>query len=322
MRKRMIAALCALLLLTAVTGCGGDRTEDSGKLRVVATVFPVYDWVRQIAGEENERMELMLLLDKGVDLHSYQPTVDDMVKIAQADVFIYVGGLSDNWVADALKASDKPGRVAIDLMEVLGEDAKEEELVEGMMGEEEEEEEGETEYDEHVWLSLRNAALFCGHIAGKLGEVDPEHGALYQSNAAAYTKKLEELDARYAEAVEASPVKTLLFGDRFPFRYLVDDYGLDYYAAFVGCSAETEASFETVVFLADKVDELGLHHILQTESADGSLADTIRQNTASKDQQVLVLNSLQSGTALGVTGGETYLKVMESNLEVLREALR
>ncbi|MBO4854106.1 MAG: zinc ABC transporter substrate-binding protein [Oscillospiraceae bacterium] len=311
MKRIMMAALCVLLLLTVVAGCG-EKTQPGGKLRIVATVFPVYDWVRQIVGEGSEQVELTLLLDNGTDLHSYQPTVDDMVEIARADVFIYVGGPSDDWVTNALKTSDKPDRIVINLLDVLGDEVKEEELAEGMTPED-----GEgAEYDEHVWLSLRNAALFCGYIAGKLGEVDPDRAGVYQANADGYMQKLNELDARYRAAVEASSVKTLLFADRFPFRYLVDDYGLTYYAAFAGCSAETEASFETVVFLAEKADELGLRCIMQTESADGSLADTIRRNTAAKDQKVLVLNSLQSGQ------GETYLSVMESNLAVLREALQ
>lgn len=312
MKKIMIAALCVLLLLTVVAGCG-EKTQPGGKLHVVVTIFPAYDWVRQVVGEGSEQAELTLLLDNGTDLHSYQPSVDDMVEIARADVFIYVGGPSDDWVSDALKTSDKPDRIVIDLMDVLGDAAKEEEQTEGMMPDSEED---GAEYDEHVWLSLRNAALFCGYIADRLGEVDPDHAALYQANAEAYTRQLNDLDALYRAAVEASSVKTLLFADRFPFRYLVDDYELSYYAAFAGCSAETEASFETVVFLADKVDELGLHCILQTESADGSLADTIRRNTARQDQTIMVLNALQSGQ------GETYLRVMESNLSVLREALQ
>ena len=319
--RYIAAALSLLLIVTAAAGCGGDTAEEeSGKLRVVTTIFPEYDWVRQIVGEESEHVELTLLLDKGVDLHSYQPTVDDMVQVAEADVFIYVGGASDDWVADALAASSKQDRLAISLLDVLGEAVKEEELVEGM--EAEEEEEGETEYDEHVWLSLRNAALFCGYIAEKLGQADPDRAAAYTANAEAYIEKLRELDARYQSAVETAPGKTLLFGDRFPFRYLVDDYGLQYYAAFAGCSAESEASFETIVFLAGKVDELGLRCIMQTESADGSIAETVRQNTAAGDQTVLTLHSLQSAATVDIEGGDTYLSVMESNLEVLKEALQ
>ena len=317
MKRMIMAALCVLLLLSAATGCGGASIEGDGKLHVVATIFPEYDWVRQIVGGESDHVELTLLLDKGVDLHSYQPTVEDMVQVAQSDVFLYVGGASDDWVADALRTSAKPGRAVINLMDVLGEAVKEEELVDGMMAGEEDEE--EAEYDEHVWLSLRNAVLFCDYIATALGEADPEHAAAYARNANGYIQKLKALDGRYREAVEAAPVKTLLFGDRFPFRYLVDDYDLTYYAAFAGCSAETEASFETVVFLAGKVDELGLRCILQTESADGALAGTIRQNTVSKDQSVLVLHSLQSVTA---PTAQTYLAAMERNLEVLKEALQ
>ena len=183
-------------------------------------------------------------------------------------------------------------------------------------------EEEEVEYDEHVWLSVKNAAALCEVIAGKLDEMDEGNRAVYDANAAAYIAQLSALDADYQAAVDAAKVKTLVFGDRFPFRYLVDDYGLDYYAAFVGCSAESEASFETVVFLAHKIDELGLKAILQIETADGRIADTIRQNTETKDQTVLTMDSLQSVNAGRVAQGVDYLSVMRDNLEVLKQALR
>ena len=159
-------------------------------------------------------------------------------------------------------------------------------------------------------------------IARSIAEIDPENEAVYNANAATYVEKLNALDARYESAVNAAAVKTLLFGDRFPFRYLTDDYGLDYYAAFVGCSAESEASFETVVFLAGKVDELGLKSILQIESSDGRIAETIKQQTRSKDQTVRTLDSMQSVTAKDVKKGTTYIGIMESNLDVLIEALK
>ncbi len=264
-----------------------------------------------------------MLLDNGVDLHSYQPTADDIVKISTCDLFIYVGGESDDWVTDALQEAVNQDMVVINLLDVLGDAVKEEEVVEGMEAEdEEEEEEEEVEYDEHVWLSLNNAAVLCRYIADQLAIIDAENSETYSTNAAAYIEQLNTLNDAYQAAVDAATVKTVLFGDRFPFRYLVDDYGLTYYAAFVGCSAETEASFETIVFLAEKVDELGLHAILQIETADGSIANTIRENTVSKDQSILTLDSMQSTTSADVEGGVTYLSIMEQNLDVLRAALQ
>ena len=323
MKKLLAIALCLVTFAAVASGCGAVRqTED--KISIVTTIFPEYDWVRQILGEKAGEAELTMLLDNGVDLHSYQSTADDIVKIAGCDMFIYVGGESDGWVDAALSKATNKNMIVINLLEVLGDSVKEEEVKEGMEGEEEDEggEEEGPEYDEHVWLSLKNAVTLCEHISAKLCELDPENKDVYAANTAAYVGKLNTLDEQYRETVDAAPVKTLIFGDRFPFRYLVDDYGLDYYAAFVGCSAESEASFETIVFLADKVDELGLKAIMQIESADGRIAQTIKDTTKNKDQAILTLNSLQSTTSADVSGGASYLSAMESNLEILKEALK
>ena len=322
MKKIISLALCLLLIAGLFAGCG--RTEPSAapaekRLNVVTTIFPEYDWVRQIAGD---KADVTMLLDNGVDLHSYQPTADDIIKISTCDLFIYVGGESDDWVEDVLQQAANQNMAVVNLLEVLGDSVKEEEVVEGMEAEEEEaEEEEEPEYDEHVWLSLRNAAILCSRIADELGKIDADNAAAYRANADAFIARLNALDGEYQAAIDAAGVKTLVFGDRFPFRYLADDYGLDYFAAFTGCSADTEASFETVIFLAKKVDELGLHAIMQIESADGKIAETIRETTQSKDQIILTLDSLQSVTAKGVADGADYLAAMEQNLAVLREAL-
>lgn len=311
----------AVLLAGLLAGCGAAPAggADDAKLSIVTTIFPVYDWTRQIVGTQ-EGVELTMLLDSGVDLHSYQPTAADIMKISTCDLFIYVGGESDAWVDDALGEAVNGDMVVLDLMDELGGMLKEEELVEGMQAEDEEDEEG-PEYDEHVWLSLRNAAYLCGRIAEELQKLDPDHADEYVANAMAYLAELSELDARYAAAADAAAVDTLLFGDRFPFRYLTDDYGLRYYAAFSGCSAETEASFETILFLAGKVDELGLTHIMTIEGTDHRIAETIAENTRTKDQTVLVLDSMQSVTAQDVQAGETYLSIAEMNLAVLTQAL-
>lgn len=314
--------LALLLLLSGLSACDTAAPAASGKLKIVTTVFPLYDWVSVIVGTDVDA-DVTLLLDDGVDLHSYQPTADDIVKIATCDLFVYVGGESDAWVADALKEATNKDRIVLNLLDVLGDAVREEEIKEGMEAEEEEgEEEEEPEYDEHVWLSLRHAQTLCTAIAEKLGALDPDHAAAFAANAKAYNGELHQLDEAYAAAVAAAPVKTLVFADRFPFRYLVEDYGLDYYAAFVGCSAESEASFETVVFLAHKIDALGLGSILQIESADGKLADTVRENTKDKNQTVRTLDSLQSVTREKMTLGATYYSIMQTNLTVLQKALQ
>lgn len=497
----------ALLLVFGITagllaGCAQSSVpqkekSDSTQLRIVTTIFPEYDWVRQILGDNLKNSDLTMLLDNGVDLHSYQPTADDIIRISDCDLFLYVGGESDEWVKDALKEATNPDMRIINLLEVLGDTIKPEEAKPGMQNEEghnhgyshfdnsdvqdrtladwagdwqsvypflrdgtlddvmekkaesgektEKEyrayyetgyatdvesilidgdagtmtfvkngvpskaeyqykgyqiydyksgnrgvryffeaiggdagapryiqfsdhgiapgkaehfhiyagnesfdalseemdhwptyyptsmtgdeiaedmlEHEEKEYDEHVWLSLKNAEILCNEIATVLGEIDPAHQKDYQNNAAAYTEKLSKLDQNYQNVVDHAAGKTVLFGDRFPFRYLVDDYGLNYYAAFSGCSAESEASFETISFLAGKVDLLALPCVLTIEGKQHKIAETIVQNTEKKDQVILTMDSMQSTTSEDVQNGTTYLSVMEQNLHVLQEAL-
>ena len=319
MKKALSVFLAAALLFCGLTACGADPEHSADRLQIVTTIFPEYDWVKNILGDNPANAELTMLLDSGVDLHSYQPTAADILKISECDLFIYVGGESDAWVDDALKTASNPNRRVLNLMETLGDSVREEETVEGMQEEEDGEE--ETEYDEHVWLSLKNAAVLCGAISEELCAADAPHSDAYAANAAAYIGKLNALDTEYRAATEAAAIRTLLFGDRFPFRYLTDDYGLNYYAAFAGCSAESEASFETVSFLARKVDELSLPAVMTIEGSDCRIAETVIQNTETKDQKILALDSMQSTTAGDVQNGADYLAVMRKNLSVLVEAL-
>jgi len=318
MKRFFALALSFLLLICILPGCIQSAKPD-GKISIVCTIFPQYDWTRQILGDRAGEFDLTLLLSSRADLHNFQPSVEDIVNISKCDLFIYVGGESDKWVKDALAQAANPDMIVIDLLDVLGDAAKEEELLPGM---EEEEEDDEDAYDEHVWLSLSNAKVFVAAIADAIASMDPENADAYHMSQAAYQGKLEALIREYQSAVEAAPVKTLLFGDRFPFRYLMDDYGLEAFAAFPGCSAETEASFDTVVNLAKKADELALRCVLVTESSDRSIAETIIENTAAGGQQILVLDAMQSVTANDIQNGAAYLSIMEGNLAVLKEALK
>lgn len=342
--KKYIAGMAALVMLLTSMFSGASLAEEK-KVSVVTTIFPIYDWVREIVGD-TENVEITLLLDNGVDLHSYQPTAQDIMKIATCDAFMYVGGESDGWVKDALAESVNPDMMVVSLVDALGEDVRTEETVEGMQHEHEEDEDHEheededhgheedghdheAEVDEHVWLSLRNAEKLVAALAKALGEVAPDNAAAYAANAEAYVGRLAALDAEYAAARTNADFDTLLFGDRFPFRYLTEDYGLKYYAAFSGCSAESEASFETIAFLAGKVDELGLTTVLTIEGGQGGaanqvhqgVAETVVQNTRAKDAKVLVMDSMQGTTGADAQGGATYLGAMEKNLEVLKQAL-
>ena len=504
MKKYISILLAAVMAVGCLAGCGqknsneqADNTDD-GKLKVVTTIFPEYDWVKEIAGDEISNIDLTMLLDNGVDLHSYQPTSEDILKISDCDLFVYVSGESDSWVDDALKNATNKDMQVINLLDVLKDSIKTEESMPGMQAEEghnhgyahfedsdvqdrtlsdwdgdwqsvypylqdgvldevmekkaesgektaeeykeyyengyktdvsqitidaenntmcfvkngvaskatyeykgyqiydyesgsrgvryffeatsgdadapkyvqfsdhgiapgkaehfhiyagndgfdalSEEMENwptyypadmsgkeiaedmleheEKEYDEHVWLSLKNAQTLCKAIAEALETADPEHKDVYAANVDSYLEKLSSLDGQYQDAVANASQKTLLFGDRFPFRYMVDDYGLKYYAAFAGCSAESEASFETISFLAKKVDELGLKNIMTIENSDQKIAKTIRDNTKDKNQEILSLDSMQSTTSEDVKNGTTYLYVMESNLDVLKKAMQ
>ena len=358
--KAMTSATSSTSNKSTASTTSENKTDDTNKkLSVVCTIFPEYDWIRELVGDKKDNYEITYLLDKGVDLHSYQPTAEDIAKIANCDLFVYVGGESDGWVKDALKESKNDKMQVVNLLETLGTNVKEEEVVEGMQEEDEHdhdhgkkedadhdhedadhehehkedadhdhdhEEDGhhhdEVEYDEHVWLSLRNATSLVNELAVRLQTIDPENKDYYASTAASYTAKLGDLDSRYLAAVKKAKNKTVLFGDRFPFRYLVDDYGLKYYAAFVGCSAETEASFETVAFLAKKADELKLNNVLVIENSDQKIAKKIVETTKAKDQKIVEMNSMQSVTADQITDGATYLGIMEANLKALEAALK
>ena len=326
---------------------------NSNKISIVCTTFPQYDWVKNILGEEAEHFNVTLLLDNGVDMHSYQPAVKDIATAGSSNLFIYVGGESDTWVEDALKEAKNKDLKAINLMETLGNSVKEEEVVEGMQEEREslghsheksskekqeqtqkeshensqeingqkEAADEEPEYDEHIWLSIRNAEIMVKNIEKAIEQLDSDNAKVYQNNAENYIKKLDTLDKQYANTIQNAKYKAILFGDRFPFRYMVDDYDLKYYAAFAGCSAETMAGFETVTFLAKKADELRLPVILTIENSDGRIAEAVKSNTTKKNQKILAMNSLQSVTKEQIADGITYLQVMQENLSVLSEAL-
>lgn len=303
----------------------------SKKKSIVCTTFPQYDWMRNVLGGYQEEFDLVLLLDSGMDLHSYQPNAEDMARIAGCDMFVYVGGASDLWVEDALKEATNEDMQVVNLMEVLGNSAKEEEIVEGMQDDEHEKEDDEKadkealeqgpEYDEHVWLSLRNARQFVTNLAAAMGKVDPEHAEEYKANGVAYNKELTALDDKYKELAQEAKTNVVLFGDRFPFRYLVDDYGWNYFAAFTGCSAETEASFETIAFLAGKIDDLKLRSVFVLENSDQKIAEAVINSSQEKSCGIISVSSMQAVTAQDVEDGVTYLSIMEDNLAAFQKAL-
>ncbi len=367
MKKFSFCSLvCAIFVaaLFSLFACGDapkSKIAKESKLSIVATIYPEYAWAKEILGSRFNSVKLELLMKNGVDLHSYKPTAQDIAKIASADMVIYVGGESDEWIEKALEATPKKGRSEINLMKVLGDRVKAEEVIEGMQGEtkderretredakedhehaeaheagehehhtkhaeehdhEHHEHDEEVENDEHVWLSLKNAEIIVQKIAAEIAKLDSAHASVYTQNVNAYVAKIQSLDNDYRATVESAARKTVLFGDRFPFRYLVDDYGLKYYAAFVGCSAESEASFETIAFLANKMDSESLPSIFIIENGNEKIAKAVlAASKNSKNAQILILNSMQSVTEKQIDEGADYLSIMKSNLENLKKAL-
>jgi zinc transport system substrate-binding protein len=354
-------ALLAVTLSTFVACNNVEKKPEQSKLSIVATIYPEYAWLKEILGTRADSVDLTLLIKNGVDLHSYKPTAQDIAKIASANMVVYVGGESDEWIKKALEATPKKDRAEVNLMEALGDRVKAEEVVEGMQAEHEEhhhsehaeehehhehhdehaeehehhehhdehaeehhhhDHEEDVENDEHVWLSLKNAEILVQKITAELARIDSVHASLYNKNSTDYVAKIKVLDSNYRTAVENAARKTVLFGDRFPFRYLVDDYGLKYYAAFVGCSAESEASFETIAFLAGKMDSLSLPAIFTIEKGNQKIANAVlAASKNSKQAQVLTINSMQSITEQQIAEGISYLSIMQLNLDVLKKAL-
>ncbi|MCR4855440.1 MAG: metal ABC transporter substrate-binding protein [Erysipelotrichaceae bacterium] len=314
--KQLIKTVFLLTALFLLSACGAEKDLEETKgdrIRILTTIFPLYDWAQNIVSGSGN-IDTAYLIDGSTDLHNYQPSAADIVSISDCDVFIYVGGESDEWVEDALKQVGNSDMVVIDLLDVLKDRVKEESS-EGIFVEEEEEQEPES--DEHVWLSVKNAMIVCEEICEKISEIDEDEKDLFSGNLDSYLKELRDLDERYMDTVSKGKKDVLLFADRFPFIYLCDDYGIGHYAAFKGCSAETEASFETIRLLAQKTDELSLSVLICLEGSDTRIAQTVIENTANKDQKILQMDSMQSE----IKTGESYITIMEKNLDVLRMAL-
>lgn len=362
MKKILALLLCLVLCLGLFAGCGETvNADDDDKIKIVTTIFPIYDWTMNMIGDDADKFDVTMLVDNGTDMHSYQATTADMVSIHTCDLLIYVGGDSDAWIEDLLATTTNTEMKVISLVEAMGSDIFFEEIVEGMehdddcceedhdhadeectddcceedhdhADEECTEEECEEDHvhteecedeeiDEHVWLSLRNAQSLCKVIASTISEIDSENQAAYQTNCESYVAELSALDATYTETLASATLDTLLFADRFPFRYFVEDYNINYYAAFAGCSAETEASFETIVFLAGKTDELELEYIIVVEGVAHEIAETVISSTQNKNQTILSVNSMESITSADAAAGTTYLSIMADNLEIFKTAL-
>lgn len=326
--KKILSIISIWFALLSCFSCKAKTIDTSGKIKIVCTIFPEYDWLLNIIGMENEKILPTLLIKSGVDLHNYQPSTQDMINISNADLLIYVGGESDKWINDALLNSTNKNQKVLNLMEILKDNLYEEEIVEGMQAEEDEEElseeelkYSEVEYDEHVWLSLKNAQIIVKELNNTICELDKEHAEFYTKNAQEYILKLSQLDEKYQTAIENYNQKPLIFCDRFPFRYLTQDYNLKYYAAFLGCSTESNASFETIVFLASKLNEFDIQNVIKIDNSSDKLANTVIANAKKPSCNIITLDSMQSTTLSDSFNGKTYLSTMESNLTELQKII-
>lgn len=330
--KKLMSILCVSILSTmALLGCGADTAPGNvkeDKVQIVCTTFPQYDWVMQLLGPESEHAEVTLLVQNNSDIHNYQPSTKDIIFVKEADLFIYVGGESEAWVTDLLTTDTALQDKALSLMDIL----LEKDMLLELGGYENGAEVNDThdhdhgeghshEHDEHVWLSLQNARVLCEEISEKLCDILPESARGIQENTTDYLEALKSLDAEYAACVAESARNPLVFGDRFPFSYLAKDYNLEYYAAYIGCSAEVEVGFDTIIDLAEEADAHKLSYILIIDGSDGRIANTILNTTKDGSQKLLTMDSMQSVSMTDIQQGATYLDIMEENLEVLKLAL-
>lgn len=354
----LLLAAVFFLLLTGCRGSlppspddayeGGSGSEDAAKPSIVCTAFPQYDWTLQILGSQADRFQVTLLNHQGADMHSFQPTAANMVSMATCDLFIHIGGYSESWVPAALKSAENQDAAVLTLLDHV--DRLEEVSTPGMTpgshhdhdhshdhddspvetgsieADEDHDEprydEVDVEYDEHLWLSLSCAQDACRAIAGAVTELDPDHAEEYAANLADYSSRLAQLDTLYEETVDRAPVKALLFADRFPFRYMAYDYGIECFAAFPGCSAETEASFETIVALSEEMSAHQLQSAVILEGSRTDFAKTVISSAGMPKARILTLNSMQSAGQREADAGVTYLSIMENNLQVLKIALQ
>ncbi len=309
--KNILLIIVMIIGVFTISGC--NKKEES-KISIIATNYPAYDFTRAIVKDSN--VNVKMLLKPGASMHDYEPTPKDIIDITNSDIFVYVGGESDEWIDGILKDIDLNKTKVIKLMDLV--DVKEEEIVDGMEAEEEEEEEGEVEYDEHIWTSPKNAITIINKLKEDIIKLDDSKKDLFNNNASSYIEKLNKIDGAIRNVVNNAKRKEVIFGDRFPLRYFVDEYNLKYYAAFPGCSEETEASAKTISFLIKKVKEDNIPVVFHIELSSTKIADTIASNTNAK---VLEFNAAHNISQEDFDAGLTYVDIMNKNIEVLKEAL-
>lgn len=316
-RKHLTIILALFLLCSVTAGCAISETDNSGKISVVTTIFPPYDFAQQVGGDN---INLKMLLNPGAESHSYEPTPKDIITVQNADLFIYTGGANDTWVDDIVSSVESDKLHVLKMMDVVS--VVEEELVPGMEEEHEGEDEHEgeeAEYDEHVWTSPKNAIIISKAISDKLCEIDPDNKDDYVKNTEAYMAKLNVLDGDFKKITQNASRNTIVMGDRFPFRYLADEYGLDYFAAFPGCATDVEPSASTIAFLIGKVKAENIPVVFHMEFSNQKVSKSICEATGALP---LELHSCHNITANEFKNGVTYIDIMQRNAKNLEIALK
>lgn len=314
--KNTILIIMITMLVMAFASCASTGESDKDKLTICCTIFPIYDWVTNIT-ENVDGIDVKLLIEDGTDMHSYQPDIKAVSEIISSDVVVYVGGESDEWLVEALKNNPNDGRICISLMDLARDYIYEEEIVEGMMAQEEE----EIEYDEHIWLSVKSAQIIVKCISEELCELDKEDAELITDNTEGYIKDLHNIDYAYEEYIDTIQNRVMIVADRFPFRYLCEDYDIDYYAAFPGCTTDANADFETIIFLGNKAKEVNAYALVTTENYANDISSGVSES-AGRRLDTICLNSMQAVTKRQIEEGTTYISICEKNLEALKQILR
>ncbi len=321
---KKIILLMAMVFTLLLSSCQSAETL-SDKTTITTTSFYQYDFIKNILGDNIDDFNLILLNERGLDTHSYSPNTKDIVLITESDLFVYNGGISEYWVEDILNSPENENLNSLNMMDYV--EVKDVEIKEGMQEDEDHAEEGndtEThigEQDEHIWMSLKNAITLVDVLKEEIIKLDPNNATTYSDNAANYIVELTTLDKEYQNVIDSANNNLIVVADRFPFRYLVDDYGIDYYAAFEGCSSESSASFQTVIFLSEMVDENNLDTVIVTETGTSDVANSVIDATSSKNQDILILNAMQTISKEDIDNGVNYLDIMTQNLDVLAQAL-
>lgn len=296
--------LCFLTFITVFTGCRQKQNNNADKIKVACSIFPELDWTFTILGYNTDSILPSMIIQNGMDIHNYQPNQYDFDKIKTADLIIYIGGDSENWLKEAIKTTAKPDVKTLNLLETLNSITQTENT------------------DEHIWLSLRNAQILTIEIAKALQEIDPTHNPIYLENAKKYNNELKLLDMQFQKAVDNAKQRTIIFSDRFPFYYLFKDYNLDYISALPGCSSQTQIDEQTLETLAAKVNELNVKYIYKIETASKKRADKILSKAHNYDCEIISLDSLQSSTVRSALEGKTYIKTMKTTLQDLEKGLQ